>query len=437
MSKNSSEWIDDLLEPRHRVLGGDGTPPRPLIDLAEEGKSRLVEWYQALDENEDAFRNPPVDNDHLKAHFDHRPTDAGGKLSKPNQRVKWFGYPKRRILATFEQHYETVPDALESVLVGPQQTRQKEIAIILALDENSWIDSTPADRLTDEFQREGWLPEFIDDIYADDRGTLRQLFEDSRPGIKFALLEAYDHRIDRLDDAIGAYGRSVGYDKVKGEIEEACDKIRAERTRLEVDLEETVSSRISDLEASIADLEATVEGSDTSDDFADLQRELHDLRVTMGNSFLDTQQSIDDLRESMGRSFIDTQHSIETLADKTTSSGEFDSELGTLGNLTDELDSLILRLRNVLGNERAEVGEALLDIQSQLDELNSDLVEHRGTVEKTVKRIYDEQFAQNVGDASFDESRELLQEMALAMRLLMQLEELSDDPVDDSGSNNV
>jgi predicted nucleic acid-binding Zn-ribbon protein len=385
-----------------------------------------------LDENEDAFRNPPVDNEHLKAHFDHRPTGAGGKLSKPNQRVKWFGYPKRRILATFEQHYETVPDALESVLVGPQQTRQKEIAIILALDENSWIDSTPADRLTDEFQREGWLPEFIDDIYADDRATLRQLFEDSRPGIKFALLEAYDHRIDRLDDAIGAYGRSVGYDKIKGEIEEACDEIRAERTRLEADLEETVSSRISDLEASIADLEAAVETSDSSNDIAGLQRELHDIRVALGSSFLDTQQSIDDLRESMSRSFIDTQQSIETLADETTSSGEFYNELGTLENLTDELDSLILRLRNVLGNERAEVGEALLDIQSQLEGLDADLEDHCSTVEDTVERLYDARFAPNIEDESFQDSRQLIQEMSLAMLLLARLEEATSQLNDDN-----
>lgn len=432
MSTNPGDWIDDLLEPRRRVLGGDGNPPRPLIDLAEEGESRLVEWYQVLDENEDAFRNPPVDNDHLKAHFDHRPTGAGGKLSKPNQRVKWFGYPKRRILATFEQHYETVPDALESVLVGPQQTRQKEIGIILALDENSWIDSTPADRLTDEFQREGWLPEFIDDIYADDRATLRQLFEDSRPGIKFALLEAYDHRIDRLDDAIGAYGRSVGYDKIKGEIEEACDEIRAERTRLEADLDETVSSRISDLEASIADLEAAVETSDSSNDIAGLQRELHDIRVALGSSFLDTQQSIDDLRESMSRSFIDTQQSIETLADETTSSGEFYNELGTLENLTDELDSLILRLRNVLGNERSEVGEALLDIQSQLEGLDAELEDHCSTVEDTVERLYDAQFAPNIEDESFQDSRQLIQEMSLAMLLLARLEDATSQLNDDN-----
>jgi len=425
MSTNSSEWIDDLLEPRRKVLGGDGHPPRPLIDLAEEGESRLVDWYLALDENEEAFRNPPVDNDRLIAHFDHRPTDGGGKLSRSNQRVKWFSYPKRRILATFEQYYEGVPDAIESCLVGPQNIRRKEIAIILMLDENSWIDSTPADRLTDEFQREGWLPKFIDDIYADDRATLRQLFEDSRPGIKFALLEAYDHRIDRLDDAIGSYGRSVGYDKVKGEIEEACDEIRAERTRLEADLEETVSSRISDLEASIADLEAAVEASDSSDGIADLQRELHDIRVSLGGSFLDTQQSIDDLRESMNRSFIDTQQSIETLTDETTSSGEFYNELGTLENLTDELDSLILRLRNVLGNERAEVGKALLDIQSQLDNLDADVEEHREVAEKSVEQLYNEQFAPKIDNTSFEDSRQLLQEMSLAMLFLRRLEESS------------
>lgn len=428
MSTNLSDKIHNLLEPRRKVLGENRPPHRSLEDLAGEGESLLIEWSEELNQNEEEFRKIDVDTNQLKHYFDERPTENGGRLSTQNQRIKWFHYPRRRIFAAFKRYYETIPDTIEANQVGPKKTRRKEVAVILALDENSWIDSTPTDKITDEFQREAWLPEFIDDIYSEDREVLDQLIKDVRPGIKFALLEAYDHRIEKHNVSVGEYNRIVGPDIIKEEIEEASNKIRTERARVETELSKSINNRISDLEDSITDLETAMESSNTCDDIGDLKRELHDLRVAIGDSFIDTQESIDDLGESMGRSFIDTQQSIEKLTEETATSEELYGGLNKLADVTNDLDSLILKLRDVLGNERAEVGKALSDIQSQLDSLDTEFKQHHTTVEETVERLHNEQFAPKVGDSSFDESRELLLEMAMAMRLLTRIERYADNP---------
>jgi hypothetical protein len=398
------QWIADIKTPYETVVGGTNTPPQSLTSLAQTtagNREGLVKLYKELDESQREFDSPPAkfSQSEIRTFHDINPVDRNRNLRQHEQLQKWFVYPKVRILAAFEKFFDGLPDrdAVENAEcihddLEPFELPEDELELISTLDTNAALDSTNPDQLLDQLRRDEGLAEFVTTVYADHRDLRGDILSLDRAGVKFGILEVYNHRIDFVEEIPQQRIEEIGADSFSNQVVSA-ETLQDERHDIErqigEQLEATVGGRLETIEAELQSMEtATDRAASPSDDIAGLEREISKLRQDMQQWTL--------------------------------------GEASDLQSVTARLNSLVDELDRAFQDERFASQDALTTIRMVLQDLRSDVNGLPEDIEARMADLYEEDATEALGHESYTEDKPALQEMAMLMMLANQLNDLSD-----------
>jgi len=299
MTSEEYEWVKKVTKPFRQVVGQSNTPPLPLKSVAKTqagNRVELIKFYENLDDCQSEFEEPPdwVTWAEVQDFFADHPT-RDRKLHKSEQKEKWFIYPKLRVLAAFrEMGWEIPTERLDIRGDFPDE----EVKLIRVLDDRAFYDAEDPRMLARDLRRQEELDEFFHEVYQEEHDLRQDIRKLMRPGVKFALDEAYKERIDLLDEVYHIVIDEEGLHSLVDQFSEATHAVRERRETVERNVEQTLAERVeprlATIEQLVKEIEAEQETREPPSFVADtVEQAIHDLRFELGTSMDDASEDRD------------------------------------------------------------------------------------------------------------------------------------------------
>jgi tetrahydromethanopterin S-methyltransferase subunit G/HAMP domain-containing protein len=398
----AGDWIESVKEPYETVVGRSNQPPLPLRSLIETqagSREDLLTLYKELDTAEEEFADEPdwVKRGRAKGYFDQveeLPVSVD-QLSWAEQREKWFQYAKLRVLAALKKVDSELPD--DDIIQndwygGPPD---EEVALVLLLDEHVWLDSEDPEALAQELERNSELREFLYEVYSENRDLRRKIQKLERPGVTYALLEAYGTRIEMLNEVYTSRIQEQGMDEIHDRLTQSEAKVRQTRTEVEQQVSEALSEQIvPHIEAIENRLSELADEDVYSDATSETPKPISD------DQLWQLRQDIQD--------FAITEQS------------DLKEEIAELRRVRDGLERTI-------NDKRDERYTGLNEIGNELEQMNDELATIGEQIDDQVAAIYETVVGDDLTGASFEQERPVVEELTQLLWLYVQLTSTNED----------
>lgn len=402
MSNNyptEKEWIDDLKIPYETTVGGTNQPPTSLAELINLPMEDPIELYRALDEAESAFAVPPewVNQGIASDHFDDFSNISQideGKLGKNDwqvQRAKWYTYPKLRILAALKKNDGEIPSAEVIVTDWHGGPPENILELIIELDEYTWVDTESANSIAEDIRRGGaeQLEDFLYDQYKNNRDLKTEIKHVEITGVKYALYEAYDERIEKLNEVVHEYGDGI-WAGVGDELKQAEHEARQSRKDIEREVADAFNTQI------VPHLES-------------LEEQFEELASEHGTE----QEDEGAVEEMLEERLWELRQDIQQWS--ITEASDLEAEVARLA-------SVRRKIERAFEDERFESSEALTEIVKLLEAMDDDLTELSAQVDNRAEELHEEFVQGAVTGDSYDEEQPVLEELARVLLLASHLQ---------------
>ena len=387
------KWIEEVTDPYKKVVDGTNTPPLPLESLAKavaKDPDGLKRIYKQLIEAEEKIKDPPfgVNKEEAQVLFDSHPSQDR-KLTPTEQKEKWIDYPKLRVIAAWKKMEGNLPGVDEISGDWGWGIPEEEVNLIMLMDTHAQLDSQSPENLSKELRRQDNLKQFLEDVYQDNRNLRRKIMDLDRPGVSYGLLEAYEERINILNDVYITEIQDSGVDSLHDRLSAAEQDVRATRDDVEADIRNALNAEI---EPRLSRIESTLMEFENQDETGDVAGVVD--------------QRLWELRQDLQEWSVMEASDLET-------------ELAKFTELRREM-------RRTFFDERIQQSEALLKIGEEINELNSQVSDLAEAVDDDIREVYDRVGGVLTGE-DYDNDRPVLEELSQLLWLYAQLQDDVDD----------